>query len=67
VMHEFGHIFAGRFLGISTSGVTLLPIGGVARMASIPREPKGEFAVAIIRALIGGAKADEVAAAVMLA
>ncbi len=52
VLHEFGHIFAARRFGIATHEVTLLPIGGVARMASIPREPVREFAVAIAGPLV---------------
>jgi len=45
--HEFGHIFTARAFGVPTPDVTLLPIGGVARLERIPEAPWEEFLIAI--------------------
>jgi Zn-dependent protease len=47
VLHEFGHILVARRYGIQAPEVTLLPIGGVARMQALPEKPSQEFAIAI--------------------
>src|SRR5262249_59016271 len=52
VAHEFGHIFPAGAFGVSTPDVTLLPIGGVARLERIPEEPSEEFLVAIAGPLV---------------
>ncbi|HLK80499.1 MAG TPA: site-2 protease family protein [Xanthobacteraceae bacterium] len=50
--HEFGHIFTARAFGVETPDVTLLPIGGVARLARIPEKPREEFLIAIAGPLV---------------
>ena len=46
VLHEFGHALAARYLGVRTLDVTLFPIGGIARLEHMPREPKHELIIA---------------------
>jgi stage IV sporulation protein FB len=46
-LHELGHIFAARLFGIGTTGITLYPIGGIARLTREARTSTEEVVVAL--------------------
>jgi len=46
-LHEVGHSLVGARKGCPARDILLLPIGGLAQLESMPRDPRDEFQVAI--------------------
>ena len=47
LLHELGHSVVAQRFGVEVLDITLFPIGGLARMATIPREPRQELLIAV--------------------
>ena len=52
LLHEYGHSLVAQRLGIEVQDITLLPIGGLARMKSLPERPIDEVKIAVAGPLV---------------
>lgn len=51
-LHEFGHSLQALKFGIGVHDITLMPMGGLARIDEIPEDPAKEFRIAIAGPLV---------------
>jgi Zn-dependent protease/CBS domain-containing protein len=52
LLHEFGHSLVAQRLGIEIHSITLLPIGGVSNLESLPEKPSDELKITIAGPLV---------------
>jgi Zn-dependent protease len=56
-LHELGHAKMAEQFGINTLDISILPIGGLARLEQLPKDAKAEFWIAIAGPLVNFALA----------
>jgi Zn-dependent protease len=47
LLHELGHALVARRFGVRTMDIILTPLGGMARVIDMPRNPRHEIAIAV--------------------
>jgi Zn-dependent protease len=52
LLHEFGHSLVAQRLGIEIQSITLLPIGGVSNLESLPEKPSDEVKITVAGPLV---------------
>jgi Zn-dependent protease/CBS domain-containing protein len=52
LLHEFGHSLVAQRLGIEIHSITLLPIGGVSNLESLPEKPADEVKISVAGPLV---------------
>jgi Zn-dependent protease/CBS domain-containing protein len=52
LLHEFGHSLVAQRLGIKIHSITLLPIGGVSNLESLPEKPADEVKITVAGPLV---------------
>jgi Zn-dependent protease len=52
LLHEFGHSLVAQRLGLEIKSITLLPIGGVSNLESLPEKPADEVKITLAGPLV---------------
>ena len=52
LLHELGHALTARRYGVRTEDIILTPIGGMARITSLPKTPREEIVIAVAGPLV---------------
>ncbi len=52
ILHELGHALVAKRYGIETNDIILMPIGGIARLKSLPTDPLKEIGIAMAGPLV---------------